>query len=73
MGAAPDERGGIASGVINAARQVGGVIGIALLGALVAHRATFVAGLHEAVVIGGAAFLLGCGLTLAAVERQRQA
>jgi DHA2 family methylenomycin A resistance protein-like MFS transporter len=67
MGAAPDGRGGAASGVINAALQVGGVIGIALLGALVAHRATFISGLHAAVIIGGAAFLLGCGLTMAAV------
>jgi DHA2 family methylenomycin A resistance protein-like MFS transporter len=72
MGAAPDGRGGMASGVINAARQVGGVIGIALLGALVAHRATFISGLHAAVIIGGAAFLLGCGLTIAAVGRGRQ-
>lgn len=67
MGAAPREQGGVASGVVNAARQVGGVIGIALLGALVARRATFIAGLHVAVIIGGAAFLIGCGLTLATV------
>ena len=71
MGAVPDDRGGIASGVINAARQVGGVIGIAVLGALVARRATFLPGLHAAVVIGGAAFLFGCGLTIAAVGRRR--
>jgi DHA2 family methylenomycin A resistance protein-like MFS transporter len=71
MGAAPDERGGIASGVVNTFRQVGGVIGIALLGALVAHRPTFIPGLHTAVVIGGAAFLLGCALALAAVGRQQ--
>ena len=72
MGAAPDGRGGTASGVINAARQVGGVIGIALLGALVAHRASFISGLHAAVVIGGAAFLVGCGLTIAAVGRDHR-
>lgn len=56
--------------LVNAARQIGGVIGIALLGALVAHRAAFVAGLHVAVIIGGGAFLLGCGLTLAAVPEE---
>ncbi|MGH9128720.1 MAG: DHA2 family efflux MFS transporter permease subunit [Acidimicrobiales bacterium] len=71
MGAAPDERAGAASGCINAARQVGGVIGIALLGALVAHRRSFVSGLHGAVAIGGAAFLLGCALTLLFVEPGR--
>lgn len=70
MGAAPDERGGIASGVINAARQVGGVIGIALLGALVSRRATFITGLHVAVIVGAAAFFLGCGLTVVAVDRR---
>jgi DHA2 family methylenomycin A resistance protein-like MFS transporter len=72
MGTAPEGRGGAASGVINAARQVGGVIGIALLGALVAQRSTFIPGLHAAVIIGGAAFLVGCGLTIAAVGRGRQ-
>ena len=35
MEAAPPDRGGIASGVINAARQAGGVLGVALLGTLV--------------------------------------
>jgi hypothetical protein len=34
--------------------------------------ATFVSGLHAAVVIGGAAFLVGCGLTIATVGRGRQ-
>jgi DHA2 family methylenomycin A resistance protein-like MFS transporter len=67
MGAAPVDRGGVASGVINAARQVGGVFGIALLGALVAHRASFLPGLHVGIIVAGAAFLLGCGLTLVAV------
>lgn len=33
---APADRAGIASGSINAARQLGGVIGVAILGALVA-------------------------------------
>jgi DHA2 family methylenomycin A resistance protein-like MFS transporter len=72
MDAAPDESGGIASGIINAARQVGSVIGIALLGALVARRTTFISGLHVAVIIGGAAFLLGCGLAIAAVGGRRE-
>ena len=66
------QAGGIASGIINAARQVGSVIGIALLGALVARRTTFISGLHVAVIIGGAAFLLGCGLTIAAVGGRRE-
>lgn len=69
MEAAPAERSGLASGTINAARQVGGVIGVALLGSLVAHRASFLSGLHLGVVIAGAAFLAGAGLTAMFVGR----
>ena len=56
---APHEHAGLASGVINAARQVGSVIGVALLGALVGREADMVAGLHAALIAAGAAFLLG--------------
>src|SRR5262249_40985219 len=42
MEAAPPDRGGIASGVINAARQAGGVLGVAILGSLVSVRADFI-------------------------------
>ena len=69
MEAAPPERGGIASGTLNAARQVGGVIGVAFLGTLVAHKSTFVVGLRTAMVIAGGVFVLGAILTVAFVER----
>jgi len=42
----PADRVGVASGAINAARQVGSVIGVALLGALVGRGTAFVSGLH---------------------------
>ena len=71
MEAAPPERGGIASGTLNAARQVGGVIGVALLGTLVASRGSFVTGLRTGMVIAGGAFLLGAVLTALFVERPR--
>ncbi len=71
MEAAPSERAGIASAVLNASRQVGGVLGVALLGALVSGRDAFVPGLHVAGAIAGAAFLVGCILTLRAVPRGR--
>jgi hypothetical protein len=38
--------------VVNTARQVGEVIGIALLGALVAHRATFTPVVHSRSLTG---------------------
>lgn len=63
MEAAPTERAGLASGTVNAARQVGGVVGVALLGSLVATRATFLPGLRVGMVVAAGAFFLGAVLT----------
>lgn len=69
MEAAPSERGGLASGTLNAARQVGGAIGVALLGTLVAHRASFVSGLRTGMAIAAGAFVHAAVLTVLFVER----
>jgi DHA2 family methylenomycin A resistance protein-like MFS transporter len=66
--AAPRERVGIASGVLNASRQVGGTIGVALLGALVGRPTLSMSGLHLASVIAGLAFLVGLVLTLRGIQ-----
>jgi len=73
----PKERAGIGSAVLNASRQVGGVIGIALLGALISSHARrgatahFMTGLHQGLALAGVLFLAGSGLSLAFVERVR--
>ena len=64
----PKERAGIGSAVLNASRQVGGVVGIALLGALVGGH--FVAGMHLGMVLCGALFVIGSGLSWRFVEKQ---
>jgi MFS transporter, DHA2 family, methylenomycin A resistance protein len=69
MEAAPPDRGGIASGVINAARQAGSVLGVALLGSLVSARSGFAGGLHAGIVVAAAAFFLAAGLAWAGVRR----
>lgn len=65
----PAERSGLASGAINAARQVGSVIGVALLGALVGTGSS-IPGLRLALVIGAAVFLAGALLVAAAIPQE---
>ncbi|PSA83749.1 hypothetical protein BT095_11770, partial [Corynebacterium diphtheriae] len=44
------QHAGIAAGVLNAPRQTGSVLGVALFGSMVGRSAAFVAGLHAALV-----------------------
>ncbi|HYL56675.1 MAG TPA: MFS transporter [Gemmatimonadales bacterium] len=67
----PKDRAGIGSAVLNASRQVGGVVGIALLGAMVGGH--FIVGLHRGMVIAGALFLIGSWLSSVAVAREQGA
>jgi DHA2 family methylenomycin A resistance protein-like MFS transporter len=61
MEAAPAERAGIAAGILNAARQLGGAIGVALVGALLAS------GLHASLGVAAAAFAVGALVTWRAI------
>ncbi len=70
MESAPPERGGIASGVVNAARQTGGVLGVALLGALLHTSRGTVSGLRPGLVVAAGAFAAGVAVTLRLAARQ---
>jgi EmrB/QacA subfamily drug resistance transporter len=82
MGSVPVDKAGVGSAVINSMRQVGGSLGIAIMGALVATRVTvgpfdrrfpaeFVAGYHRAVHVGAAMVLLGAVISVATVRQIR--
>jgi MFS transporter, DHA2 family, methylenomycin A resistance protein len=74
VAAVEPDRGGLASGVNNTARQAGGAIGIAAFGALagpVANRSGFVAGIHLAAIITATLYLVSAVLTLAMVPDRR--
>jgi MFS transporter, DHA2 family, methylenomycin A resistance protein len=58
LGSVEKSRSGIAAGVLNATRQTGSVLGVALFGSLVGRSAAFMAGLHASLVIAAGVLLI---------------
>jgi len=84
MGSVPVDKAGVGSAVINSMRQVGGSLGIALMGALVATAVSvtpfnpafigqFVEGYHRALHVGAAITLAGAVVAVTTVRRIRHA
>ncbi|WP_280725415.1 MFS transporter [Kitasatospora sp. MAA4] len=65
---------GIASGVLNASRQLGGLIGVAMTGLLVGHATGggFLTGLRYALVAAAAVLALGALLSAVGIQRARR-
>jgi MFS transporter, DHA2 family, methylenomycin A resistance protein len=57
LGSVEKSRSGIAAGVLNATRQTGSVLGVALFGTLVGQSSAFIAGLHASLVISAVVLL----------------
>lgn len=59
LGSVQKSRSGIAAGVLNATRQTGSVLGVALFGSLVGGNNVFIAGAHASLLISAAVLLAG--------------
>ena len=75
--AVPVEKSGVGSAVLNAMRQVGGSLGIALMGAIVANEASgrpgvegFMAGFERALLVAAAIAFVGALVAFALVRRE---
>jgi DHA2 family methylenomycin A resistance protein-like MFS transporter len=62
LGSVEKARSGIAAGVLNATRQTGSVLGVALFGSLVATNGAFLAGMHLSLVISAVVLLLAAAV-----------
>ncbi|WP_291575396.1 MFS transporter [Bradyrhizobium sp.] len=69
LGSVEKSRSGIAAGVLNATRQTGSVLGVALFGSLVGQSSTFIAGAHGALIISAVLLLVAA----AAIRRRAPA
>ncbi len=63
LGSVEKARSGVAAGVLNATRQTGSVIGVALFGSLVGHANAFISGARVALIIS-TILLLGAAVTI---------
>jgi DHA2 family methylenomycin A resistance protein-like MFS transporter len=66
LNTAPKSQVGVASALLNASRQLGGVLGVAIVGSMLgslSERSAFLAGMHIALLLVALLFLLGCVLT----------
>lgn len=66
LGSVEKSRSGIAAGVLNATRQTGSVLGVALFGSLIGQSAAFTSGAHQSLIISAllliiAAAVIGVG------------
>jgi DHA2 family methylenomycin A resistance protein-like MFS transporter len=57
LGSVEASRSGIAAGVLNATRQTGSVLGVALFGSLIAQSGAFIFGLRLSLVISAVVLL----------------
>jgi DHA2 family methylenomycin A resistance protein-like MFS transporter len=59
LGSVEKSRSGIAAGVLNATRQTGSVLGVALFGSLAGQANALLAGAHASLVISASLLLAG--------------
>ncbi|HVD65738.1 MAG TPA: MFS transporter [Gaiellaceae bacterium] len=82
MGSVPVDKAGVGSAVLNSGRQVGGALGIAVMGAIIAASATgvpgtpqavdgFVTGYQHALEVAAVIALVGAVISVATVRKYR--
>jgi EmrB/QacA subfamily drug resistance transporter len=69
MSAVSVDKAGVGSAVLNSARQVGGSLGIAIMGSIVAGAANYLTGFHDALRMGSALCLVGAVVAVLAIRK----
>jgi EmrB/QacA subfamily drug resistance transporter len=69
MSAVSVDKAGVGSAVLNSARQVGGSLGIAVMGSIVAGSSNYLTGFHDALRVGSALCLAGAVVAVLAIRK----
>jgi MFS family permease len=69
MSAVAVDKAGVGSAVLNSARQVGGSLGIAVMGAIVASSSSYLTGFHAALRVGSLLCLAGAAVAVLAIRK----
>jgi DHA2 family methylenomycin A resistance protein-like MFS transporter len=69
MSAVAVDKAGVGSAVLNSARQVGGSLGIAVMGAIVASSSDYLTGFHDALRVGAFLCLVGAAVAVFAIRK----
>ena len=69
----PTDQAGTVSGMFNTSRQIGGALAVAVFGALLAHRGTFVHGVHISLLLAAAVVLTAAAVSLRLRPTRREA
>jgi EmrB/QacA subfamily drug resistance transporter len=69
MSAVSVDKAGVGSAVLNSARQVGGSLGIAVMGAIVAGSSNYLTGFHDALRVGSGLCLAGAVVAVLAIRK----
>jgi EmrB/QacA subfamily drug resistance transporter len=69
MSAVSVDKAGVGSAVLNSARQVGGSLGIAVMGAIVAGSSDYLTGFHDALRVGSGLCLAGAVVAVLAIRK----
>ena len=69
MSAVPVDKAGVGSAVLNSARQVGGSLGIAVMGSIVASASSYLVGFHDALRVGSFLCLVGALVAVTAIRK----
>jgi EmrB/QacA subfamily drug resistance transporter len=73
MSAVAVDKAGVGSAVLNSSRQVGGSLGIAVMGSIVASSSSYLGGFHDALRVGSLLCIAGALVAVTAIRKVEHA